>query len=168
MTREQRGAVEDGEVLHVDLGGLPTTWPVRQGRILRWVWAAMVLLGAVQLFRRVTGDMDVVVLVTGALQVLFGALMLVVLRTVRVQLEPEGYRLGDVLYRGRLRSWAQVREIRPGNSRWGTHVEIRALTASPAPVPLHGMSEEQALDLQQRLSAARADAGSSLGPEQGR
>ncbi|WP_380163432.1 hypothetical protein [Jannaschia sp. R86511] len=165
MSSRRRGAGDD-EVLRVDLEGFPTTWPVRQGRFARCLWIGLVVLGLVQLVRQVTGDMDVFLLVLTSAQVLLGTLMLVVLRTTGVRLEAAGYRVGDVLYKGRLWSWAQVREIRPGSTRWGTQVEIRGRTASSRPVALHGMSDEQATDLWQRLAAARAGADSALAQEQ--
>jgi len=154
----------DAEGVRVDLDGLPTTWPVRQGRWAQRLW---VVFAAYWLFNFVfrlvrDGGTDVVSVVLGAVMVVLSLGNLAVIRTQRVQLEPEGYRRGDVVFKGRLRPWSSADHVRPGNARWGTQAEIRGGTAAAAPVPLHGMSEEQAVELQRRLTVARArsaDAG---------
>ncbi|MEQ4523773.1 hypothetical protein [Nocardioides kribbensis] len=153
-------AARDGEVPRVDLEGFPTTWPVRQGRWAQRFWISFAAYWLATFVLRLVwrDETDVVMVVLGAVMVVLSVGNVAVLRTQRVRLEPEGYRRGDAVYKGRLRPWSSVDHIRPGNARWGTEAEIRGRTASPAPVPLHGMSEEQASELQRRVVAARAGA----------
>lgn len=154
-------------MVRVDLEGFPVTWPVRQGRGVRWVWLALAALGLVRVGSELVGEVDVVSLVVALGQVVLAVLAYAVARTARVELEPAGYRSRAAWFRGRLVPWSSVDHVRPGSSRWGTEAELRGRVPSAAPVTmrapvsLHGMSREQAIELQRRLVAARAGAEQS-------
>ena len=145
--------------LVLDLDGFPRTWPVPVSRWFVWFGVLTAAVGAVRLIPGALGAVDRMAVGLGATQLALGVVAIVFTRRARVLLQPDGYRVGDPLLRGRLRPWSGVVEIRPAG-RWTKHAEIRGTTAADAPVALTDMSIEQAQDLQRRLGEARARAGS--------
>jgi hypothetical protein len=143
----------DGAV-RVDLGGLPTTWRVHQARWVPALWAVVAGMGAARLVAALWGDLDLSATLWATGQVVLALLALAVSGTARVRLEPEGYRVGDRVWRGRLRPWSDLREVRPANLRWGTRAELRARTGRPLTVELADMTEEQVEELRRRVGEA--------------
>ena len=130
--------------------------------VSRWfVWFGVftAAIGALRLVPGVLGAFDWMAVGLGAAQLALGVGAIVVTRRARVLLQPDGYRVGDPLLRGRLRPWSGVVEIRPAG-RWTKHAEIRGARAADVPVALADMSIERAQDLQRRLEEARGRAGS--------
>lgn len=158
MTRARGAATgRDGDVAQVDLDDFPTTWPVQQSPWSRRLWVALSIFWLAYLVFGLIVALDVFLVVLAAAQVALSLVNVVLMRTQRVQLEPEGYRFGNAFFGGRLRLWSTVDHVRPGRPRWGTHAELHRRSATWGPVPLHGMTEEQALELQRRVVAARAE-----------
>ena len=158
-----RGSEDDARTgvgaVRVDLEGFPTTWRVHQARWLPALWGAVAGMGVVRLVAALLGDLDLPATLWATGQVVLALLALAVSRSVRVRLEPEGYRVGDRVWRGRLRPWSDLREVRPANARWGTRAELRGRTGRPLSVELADMTEEQVDELRRRLREVRIRAG---------
>jgi len=150
----------DGAV-RVDLGGLPTTFPLVSSRVVRWSGGGLVALGLVSLVLFATGIRVAGQPWIALAQTALGLLAVVAGSSAHVALEPGGFRLGSRLYRGRLRPWAGVDDVDHGNPRWETPAELRGPRLGAGAVPLRGMTVDEAVELRLRLREARvrAEAG---------
>jgi len=148
--------VTTGRPVVVDLSGMPSELRVPGTRGRRWLGGLMVAIGVLQVVLALTGDVSALLAVVWGVYLVSGIAYLAG-GAGRVTLQPEGFRRGDALWRGRLRPWSRVRDVRPAGP-WSEHPQLLGSRASDRPVPLVGMDAEQAERLRVRLVDGRARA----------